>query len=200
MSSTVLFVDDDPNILAGFQRAFRKQPFAVVTAEGPIAGLRVLESQPIDVVVSDQNMPEMTGNEFLAQIRVRYPRVIRIMLTGSASIDVAIRAINVGEIFRFLRKPCDPSELAAAIQTGLQHQELERQSRRMLKTVRTQRAFIEQLEDENPGIMHVKRNVDGAVVLDDESAEDISGLLRDLAEENDRAPRPGATPDPARSS
>jgi len=199
MTHTVLFVDDDTNILAGFRRAFRKESFAVVTAEGPLAALRLLESQPIDVVVSDQNMPEMTGNELFAQIRVRYPRVMRIMLTGSANIDVAIRAINVGEIFRFLRKPCDPSELASTIRLALQHQELERQSRRMLKTVRTQRAFIERLEEENPGITHVKRGIDGAVVLDDDGVEDLGALLRDLAAENDRAHPPDAKEDPARS-
>lgn len=187
MMHTVLLVDDDANLLAGLRRALRREPYRVLTSASPADALDRLAAQPVDVVVCDQNMPGMSGVDLIARLRTSYPSVMRIMLTGAPTLDLAIRAINVGEIFRFLRKPCAHDELTAAIRQAIQQKELEAQSRRLLVNARQQRTLIERLETENPGITHVKRDSGGAVVLDDESAADLGALLRDLSQENARA-------------
>ncbi len=114
-----LFVDDDPEILAAYKRAFRKK-FLVDTAEGPIRGLEaVAENGPYAVVVSDLRMPAMDGIEFFSNLRKTCPDTVRIMLTGYADIKAAISAVNSGNVFRFLAKPCPESDVEEAVKAGL---------------------------------------------------------------------------------
>ena len=106
MPSTVLFVDDDPILTDGLRRALHHQPFRVLTASSAEAAMEVLERETVEVIVSDEQMPGVTGSEFLAQVRHLYPGVQRLMLTGRASRAGAVHAINEGNILRFLIKPC----------------------------------------------------------------------------------------------
>ncbi|MBX7258156.1 MAG: response regulator [Candidatus Hydrogenedentes bacterium] len=110
MEERVLFVDDDPNILEAYQRKLQ-HALKVHTAQGPHAGLKqLLEKGPFAVVVADMNMPLMNGVEFLEKARELAPETVRMMLTGNADIRVAMDAVNSGNVFRFLTKPC-PSQL-----------------------------------------------------------------------------------------
>ncbi len=118
----VLFVDDEPLVLKGFQLHLRKR-FEVHTAESGEEGLTVMERDgPFEVVVSDMRMPGMNGAEFLSHARQRWPDTVRILLTGYADTTSAIQAVNEGQIFRFLTKPCRPDELAAAVHDGVREQ------------------------------------------------------------------------------
>jgi response regulator RpfG family c-di-GMP phosphodiesterase len=129
----ILFVDDEPNVLAAFQRQLRKQ-FAVEIAVGPIAGLAVL-ANPADfaVVVADMRMPEMNGVEFLVKVKTAAPDAVRMMLTGNADQTTAIEAINEGNIFRFLNKPCPPDRLTDALNAALRQHELIMAERELLE-------------------------------------------------------------------
>jgi len=132
MTVRVLFVDDDPSILAALRRNLRKT-FDLETAEGPVAGLAALEqSGPYAVVVSDFRMPDMTGTEFLAAVRSRTPDTVRIMLTGNADLDVAIEAVNAGNVFRFLTKPVETAVLADAVRAALEQYRLVTAERELL--------------------------------------------------------------------
>ena len=115
----VLFVDDDPTLTRNLHVVLRRAPFEVLTANSGPDALEILEAGPIDVVVSDERMPGMTGSELLTQVRELYPDTHRIILTGQASLDATIDAINRAGVFRYLSKPCLPSELIAAIQEAL---------------------------------------------------------------------------------
>ena len=119
----ILFVDDEPNILAGFQRQLGRQ-YSVETALGPVAGLAALSNwRDYAIVVSDMSMPEMSGVNFLAKVREMAPDLVLMMLTGNADQATAVAAINKSSIFRFLNKPCPAGELNAALDAGLlQHQ------------------------------------------------------------------------------
>ena len=113
--SKVLFVDDEPNILAAFARQLRREA-DIVTACGPEPGLAALESgAEFSVVVVDMQMPGMDGIEFLRCVQAKQPHAVRLMLTGNADSETAARAISEVGIFRFLRKPCNASELLEAI-------------------------------------------------------------------------------------
>jgi len=112
-------VDDDPKILAAFQRQLRKK-VAIETVESGSEGLEVLRRDgPFSLVVTDYCMPSMNGIEFLGRAREISPETVRIMLTGSADLGAAIQAVNQGNIFRFLTKPCSPENLLEAVQAGI---------------------------------------------------------------------------------
>ncbi|MHC1791458.1 HD domain-containing phosphohydrolase [Solidesulfovibrio sp.] len=115
----ILFVDDDPEILAAFRRTLRRS-YAVETALGPLRGLEaVAERGPFAVVVSDLRMPGLDGNEFFTRLRKTCPDTVRIMLTGYADMRAAMEAVNTGHVFRFLAKPCDEAALADALADGV---------------------------------------------------------------------------------
>ncbi|MEG2034336.1 MAG: ATP-binding cassette domain-containing protein, partial [Janthinobacterium sp.] len=99
---TILCVDDEPNILSSLRRLFRPHGYRVLTADGGAAGLALLESETVDLVISDMRMPHMDGAQFLAQVRQRWPGTIRLLLTGYADIQSILDAINQGEIFALL--------------------------------------------------------------------------------------------------
>jgi response regulator RpfG family c-di-GMP phosphodiesterase len=129
----VLLVDDEPYILAGYQRQLRNQ-FNIETALGAEEALgKLCSGGPFAVVVSDLRMPGINGIEFLARVRSEYPVSIRIMLTGNADLDSAVKAINEGSIFRFLTKPCPPDMLAMAIVAGLEQYRLVQSEKELLE-------------------------------------------------------------------
>jgi two-component system probable response regulator PhcQ len=179
---TVLFVDDEPHVLGALRDALRKYPFTILTATGGAQALELLESREVDVVVSDERMPGMTGSEFLSIVRQKHPHTIRIILTGQASLAAAMRAINEGEVYRFLTKPCAAVDLAVTIQRALQLRNLARESARLLARTRAQDRILHELEDRHPGISDVKRNLDGAILLDD--IADIDELVRQIVQQN----------------
>ncbi len=120
----ILFVDDDADILAAFQRILRKE-FRIDTALGGEAALDLCASRPpYSVVVADMQMPGMNGIDFLIQLEKNFPDTVRIMLTGNADQKTARDAVNKGHIFRFLTKPCPPEELIPTLKAGLKQYQL----------------------------------------------------------------------------
>jgi len=134
MTDRILLVDDDPNILAAYQRYLRKQ-FRLDTALGGTEGLKTMESKgPYAVIVSDLRMPEMDGVEFLTKTKERSPDSVRMMLTGNVDIRAAIDAVNQGWVFRFLTKPCLPQDFAHALQAGIDQYRLISGERELLQS------------------------------------------------------------------
>jgi diguanylate cyclase (GGDEF)-like protein len=114
-------VDDDPQILEGYQRALRKR-FDLDIASGGRQALEMISSKgPYAVVISDMRMPEMSGLDLLMHIRERAPQTVRIMLTGNADQQTAVDAVNQGRVFRFLSKPCATDAMAEALEQALEH-------------------------------------------------------------------------------
>jgi DNA-binding NtrC family response regulator len=116
--AAVLFVDDEPAVLEGFRDSFRREAFEVVIARSALSALEILAARRIDVVVSDECMPQLSGADFLTMVRKRHPDVVRIMLTGEASLSTATKAINDG-LYRFLSKPIEPTELGRVVRDAL---------------------------------------------------------------------------------
>jgi CheY-like chemotaxis protein len=119
MTDKVLFVDDEPAVLEGIKRMLHRD-FHVDTAVGGKLALTTIQQQgPYAVVVSDMRMPSMNGAQFLTQVRASTPDTIRMLLTGYSDLDAAMQAVNEGNIFRFLTKPCEKEVLAKALTVGL---------------------------------------------------------------------------------
>jgi ActR/RegA family two-component response regulator len=119
MAEKILLVDDDPLILEGHKRSLSRE-FLLETALGPVQALKlVTDNGPYALVVSDMRMPEMDGIHFLTQVKSVSPDTVRVMLTGYADIETAMSAINEGNIFRFLTKPCSREIMARTLTAGL---------------------------------------------------------------------------------
>ena len=124
-NATLLCVDDEPNILSALRRLFRARGYKVLTAEGGAQGLAVLEQEAVDLVISDMRMPEMNGAQFLAQVRARWPDTMRLLLTGYSDIQSIQDAINCGEIYRYITKPWDDSDMLLQVRHALERRQLE---------------------------------------------------------------------------
>ena len=133
MDEKVLCVDDELNILLSLQRQLRKQ-FHIESALGPEKALAAIERDgPYAVIVSDLQMPGMNGLELLAKVKQRCPESVRIMLTGQADMETAIAAVNQGNIFRFLTKPCSAEELACTLAAAIEQYRLVTAERNLLE-------------------------------------------------------------------
>ncbi len=117
--AVVLLVDDEELVTEGLERALFAEPFRILSASSAARALGILAREHVDVIVSDEQMPGVSGSELLIEVRRRYPEIQRIMLTGRASLDTTIRAINEAAVFRFLRKPCASPDVAATIHAAL---------------------------------------------------------------------------------
>jgi two-component system, probable response regulator PhcQ len=164
----ILIVDDEINICNALRRSLRKEGYDILVANEPAQALEILKTEKVDLVLSDHLMPNMTGLEFLGIVRDRYPNSVRILLTGHADMETAIKAINDGQVYRFLTKPWDDVELKVTLYLAFEHLDLEREHRRLLSTVRRQADLITDLEAQFPGIGAIRRNSDGAILLDEE--------------------------------
>jgi response regulator RpfG family c-di-GMP phosphodiesterase len=112
---TILYVDDEANNLVSFKAVFRMK-YKVLTAIGAEEARKILDNHPVNIIITDQRMPLMTGVEFLESILSAYPDPIRILLTGYADMNAVIEAVNKGKIFHYLSKPWNEEELDRTIQ------------------------------------------------------------------------------------
>jgi response regulator RpfG family c-di-GMP phosphodiesterase len=132
-SERILFVDDDPALLSGISRQFHGK-FQIETAEGGLAGLQKVEREgPFAVVVADMRMPDMNGIQLLTKIQAIAPNTVRVMLTGNADLGTAMHAVNEGNIFRFLEKPCHKDTLEWALQSALELHRYETAEKELLE-------------------------------------------------------------------
>jgi len=146
MHAKVLVVDDEPAVLEGIRLALWKAPYDLELFERPEDALEYLRKRPVDIVISDHLMPGMTGAEFLNLVHDRQPDAVRIMLSGHADTETVIRMINEGEVYRFLTKPCDRTELLVTLHLACEKLELERVNRKLLALVRTDPQLLARLE------------------------------------------------------
>src|SRR5690606_6021191 len=147
---TVLLVDDEENILMALRRLLRRSGYRCFFATSGADGLKILEQENVDLIVSDMRMPGMDGAQFLTQVRERWPRTVRRLLTGYADISSTIEALNKGGIYRYISKPWDDQGLLDAIAEGVRIRRLEREKAELLALTQQQnqqlKLFNEELE------------------------------------------------------
>ncbi|MCA9754395.1 MAG: response regulator [Candidatus Eisenbacteria bacterium] len=184
----VLFVDDDSNLLSGLRRSLRNEPFSILVAESAKDALSLLEKEDIDVLVADDRMPGMLGTELLQHVRESHPDVLRILMTGYADFETAMRAINEGAVFRFLTKPCKESELLIALHAALHQRELLLENRRLLDLMRRRRDEVRELREGASGLRGVVKDDSGAIVIGG-VLDDLSSIVQQMEEEVQDAER-----------
>lgn len=132
MNDLVMLVDDEVNVLSALTRALIDDPFEIITATSGIQALELMEGKTVKAIVSDERMVGMQGSELLAEVKRRSPQTVRILLTGHATLDAAMRAVNVGEIYRFFLKPWDDNQLRSALISAIEKYDLESENRQLL--------------------------------------------------------------------
>ncbi len=133
---TLLLVDDEENVLSSLRRLLRSEGYRIVIARSGAEGLAKLAEQEVDVIISDQRMPGMTGVEFLRRAKELYPETVRIVLSGYTELQTITDAVNEGAIYKFLTKPWDDERLRAHVAEAFRRKELSDENRRLTTEVR----------------------------------------------------------------
>jgi two-component system probable response regulator PhcQ len=183
----ILLVDDEVNVLSALRRVLStispddldgERP-AIETFSSVNEALNRVHSVPVDLVISDYRMPEMSGVDFLARVIEAQPDVARLILSGYADLDALVAAINKVQISRFINKPWHDFELKSAVVQALATRALAMENQRLAQVVRAQgaslirhEAELSRLEAESPGITRINRAPDGGIILDEDDEED----------------------------
>lgn len=148
----ILLVDDEPPILKALTRLLQYEGYTIRATTDPREAVEILRSEEIHLVVSDHTMPTMTGIEVLRKARLLRPETVRVILTGNADLQMALDAVNQGEIYRFLTKPWDNNDLLITLRLGLREYEIQKQNRRLATVVRQQAETIRRLQAQTTGV------------------------------------------------
>jgi response regulator RpfG family c-di-GMP phosphodiesterase len=148
----VLFVDDEPRLLEGIQRALHKHVDLETASSGAGGLLKLSDANRFALVISDMRMPNMNGVQFLAKVRIQAPDAVRMILTGQADLEATIAAVNEGQIFRFLSKPISSEQLLVAVNDGLRQHQLQAAEKVLLEQTLSGsvKMLIEMLDLVNP--------------------------------------------------
>lgn len=144
----ILCVDDEQSILNSLKRVLRKGPYKIFTALSGPEGLKIIEAEAIDLVISDMRMGEMSGAQMLAEIAASHPSTIRILLTGYSDLESTIAAVNQGKIHHYLEKPWDNDMLLNTLTQGLAHLKLEQENAALLIKVKQQNDALNNINSE----------------------------------------------------
>lgn len=164
-ATTILCVDDEPEVLEGLRRTLRREPYRLLTATSAVEALHTIEAERVDVIVSDIDMPGTSGLELVARIRRERPEIIRLLLTGDASLEAALDAINQGEVHRFLTKPWDSDQLRRTLHEAVERLHELRRAATAAATASVRDQLLESLERSHPGITRIERT-DGVYAVD----------------------------------
>ena len=157
MQRKILVVDDQPILRETLKNFLSRQNYSVLLAGNAEEALKILSKAKVDVMLVDQVMPGMSGTELLAIVREDYPETIRIILTGHATLNDAIDAINKGEVHRFFTKPCKIEELVQTIEELIRLQQGKKADR-----------LMQSMEKQHPGITKIKQDSDGRIIIEDD--------------------------------
>jgi len=147
---TILVVDDEKLILNSIKHVLRSENYHLLTAQSGIEGLKLLKKHNVQLVISDQKMPKMTGVEFLKQVKVLYPEILTIMLTAVDETKIAIDAINEAGVYKFILKPWENNDLKITIRRALESLELLLERDKLLKRVHAIETTLKDLEKDLP--------------------------------------------------
>ena len=152
---TLLIVDDEPAIVKALQRIVRNEGYRVLTALGGEEALRLVAAEPVDIVLSDMDMPGMNGLDLMIRLRRNHPSAVRLLLTGRGTLAAAVGAINDGEVYRFMTKPWDIDELREVLRQAASRAMKNRGDAQIAESVGERTSRLAALERAHPGISAV---------------------------------------------
>ncbi|MFH1797766.1 MAG: hybrid sensor histidine kinase/response regulator [Candidatus Omnitrophota bacterium] len=160
---SVVILDDETNILKALKRLFRDEAFGVYVTTSYAEALEAMEKNKVKVVITDQKMPLISGIEFLKKVNEKYPGTLRVLFTGYADIKVAEDAINLGEVYRFIEKPWDDSELKNCVREAINRFDLSEENKRLNESVKKQNEELAKLNEKLQGLYVLQREFSSKV-------------------------------------
>jgi two-component system, probable response regulator PhcQ len=174
---SVLIVDDDFSVVRTLQRVIAVQGYRTLGTTDPLEACRIVQQERIDILISDIEMPGMNGLELITRVRRSSPETLRLLLTGAADLPSAVRAINEGEVFRFLAKPWDATTLVAVLSEAAAKAQQTRRHAESAGLAERRRQLVEALERHHQGITRVERTTSGTYRIDpDKVTSTLAGL------------------------
>jgi DNA-binding NtrC family response regulator len=142
---TVLFVDDEKNVLSSLEYNLVREPYKKLFAENASLALAMLEKEPVHVIVSDMRMPGMDGLAFLTKVKEQYPEIVRLILSAFTDVPKMIASINTGEIFRYLTKPIeDPAQFRKTVNDAIDYYLLRRDREELITALKQKNRELEE--------------------------------------------------------
>jgi two-component system probable response regulator PhcQ len=177
MKNSILIVDDEPNVVFAFQRTLLDEPYDIRFAFDGGKALRILDRDPVKVIISDERMPRLSGIELLSIAKKRHPGVVRIMITGVAEMGTAMKAVNLAEVYRFFVKPWNDAELIAALRAAINKHDLDAGKHRLPKMAAIKKAGLERMKRRYAEIAEFDWNEQDNMPAPEFSDEEIAVLL-----------------------
>ena len=153
MKANILLIDDEPKVLESLKRALHQEPYQIFTASSAKDAIKIINSEKVDVVVCDHDMPHISGAELLSMFKTEAPNVIRIMLTGKGNYYTALKCINTADVFRFLTKPCSSTELSMSIRQALDQSAFMYQTQHLLHSYRENKKQLQWVMSNYPDVI-----------------------------------------------
>jgi DNA-binding NtrC family response regulator len=175
----ILLVDDEVQVVNALRRALLDEDYEILSAQGGTEALKILATRTIKVIVCDERMPGMSGAELLSIVNRRHSDTVRILLTGQATTEGAMKAVNEGEVCRYFSKPWNDLELKLAIRAAIEKYDQQMKVRRLMALVRTQHLKLKQLEQAISGIQAPGRAEDGSYFMPELSDLEIAEILKE---------------------
>lgn len=157
---TILLVDDEQGVLNSLKRLLRPLKCNVLTSSSPIEALTLLDQHPVDIVISDMRMPEMSGEAFLERAAEKHPNTERIVISGYADAQATIEAINRGKVSRFLLKPWEDEDVLKVVRKGFELSALKHENARLQKQTQEKNS---ELKDLNSKLQELNQSLDAKV-------------------------------------
>jgi DNA-binding NtrC family response regulator len=173
---SILIVDDEPMILSALSRLLRNHGYRVLTTTQPTEVAGILEKEKVEVLLSDIDMPKMRGTALMAQVRSRFPEVVRILMTGRGSMDSVIQAINEGEVYRYLSKPFKEEELLSVLREATSRLKELRRASAVAVIVSKRQEICAALELQYPGLSQINRQ-DGVYLIPSEHLDALAAKM-----------------------
>lgn len=178
----ILFVDDDEFLLSSLKRSLYREDFEILCADSALDALNTLKKTNVDIVVSDQEMPGIKGIDFLEKVYKDHPGTLRCILTGFATTELAIAAINKGFINKFFTKPLNRVEFLASIKSSLKKKEILYQTWLKFKKMKNHKIQIQELEKKYPGLSKIHLDDHNCIVIQNSSYLENEDLIKDINE------------------
>lgn len=185
---TIFILDDELNILNSLSRLLRTDDRQIHTAENLHQALEKLKSiGGVDLVISDNRLPDGTGVDFLVKVKQLYPDSIRILFTGYPDLEAAIQAINKGQVYRFITKPWENEELKLVVNQSLDYFDVLRDNKTLIKIARQQAEWMESMKKKYPQVSHEELQKGSLYIIDEQKvSETLSDFMKKYYPQQDK--------------
>jgi len=150
---SILIVDDEENVQKSLKRVFFNDGYNIYTANNAEEALRILQREDIDLIICDHKMPGLTGLEFLERTVHTYPDLIRIILTGHADMEDTLRAINKGNLYKFILKPWNNDDLRVTVKRALELRDIIIKNKKLNQEIKMKEKTLKEIEKKYPNVI-----------------------------------------------